>query len=182
MASTDPRKLKALLNQSQQQAVEDDEPAVEAGGDDAEEEGLDEEDLDGEEGDEEEITVEQLADKLKPAVETLNQIVDDFRAGGDKQPKAGIESLEELEEVGAELVHQFCEWTDDVGKKDFRKLGEALELEDVDGFVGWCRAVHKMEQDGSGEGDVDETEDKGEGGDEGDDQDGNVDEQEDDGE
>jgi hypothetical protein len=164
-SQVDPRKIKALLKDSQTSLEQGDDEEEEgaAGGDegDEEEEGADE----GGEG--EEVTVESLTEDLKPAVESINEIIDEFRTGSDAQPKAGIEQLEE--ELDAEAAHAFCEWTVEAGKKDFRKLGEALDLEDVDGFVGWCRAVRRAEEDGEGEGAGDEAEDEGaaEGGDDG---------------
>ena len=178
MASqVDPKKLKSMLNQSQTELNE--EPA------DEEEEGAGDEEPDDEaedDGDEaaEEQTVESLTEALKPAVATINEIIDEFRTGSDAQPKAGVEQLEETEGLDAEKVHGFCDWTEEAGKKDFRALGEALELEDVDGFVGWCRAGRKMEEEGGeGEGgdetdtgDGDEGEDDGDGGGEEDDEGG----------
>ena len=144
----DPKKLKSMLNQSQTELNE--EPA------DEEEEGAatgDEDPGAEDEGDDEteEQTVESLTESLKPAVATLNEIIDEFRTGSDAQPKAGVEQLEETEGLDVEAVHGFRDWTEEAGKKDFRALGEALELEDIDGFVGWCRAVRKMQEEGGGE-------------------------------
>jgi hypothetical protein len=190
-SQTDPRKLKALLRDSQAvipEADEDDEEATGAdGADGADEESGDEgdEEEDGDEGEGEELSVESLTESFKPAVATINEIIDEFRQGGDAQPEAGIEQLES--ELDSELVHSFCKWTDEVGKRDFRKLGEGLELEDVDGFVGWCRAVHKLEIEGDGDESDDEDEeseddgDEGEGGDEGGEEDAEDDGGEDEG-
>jgi len=153
MSSVDPGKLKSLVKNSQtelpdtedEEESEDTDEGDEGAGDDETED-----EADGDDGDEEEVTVDSLAESFAPAVASINEIIDEFRGGGDAQPKAGVEQLEE--DVDAETVHEFCAWTVDAGKKDFRKLGEALDLEDVDGFVGWCRAVRKMEEDGEGEG------------------------------
>lgn len=150
MASqVDPKKLKSMLNLSQTELNEEpgdeDEEAADEVPDEDEDEG-------GDEGETEEQTVESLTESLKPAVATINEIIDEFRTGTDAQPKAGVEQLEETEGLDAETVHEFCDWTEEAGKKDFRALGDALELEDVDGFVGWCRAVRKMEEEGEGEG------------------------------
>jgi hypothetical protein len=148
-SAVNPKHLQSLLQKSQTEL--EDEPGDEedaAADGEAEEPG----DESGDEGDEqEEHTVESMTEALKPAVATLNEIIDEFRTGSDAQPKAGVEQLEETEGVESEKVHAFCDWTEEAGKKDFRALGEALELEDVDGFVGWCRAVRKMKEDG-GEG------------------------------
>jgi hypothetical protein len=177
MASqVDPKKLKSMLNQSQtelnEEPADEEEEGESADGEESEDEGDEEGDEEGEEQ-----TVESLTKALKPAVATINEIVDEFRTGSDAQPKAGVEQLEEMEDLGAETVHGFCEWTEEAGKKDFRALGTALELEDVDGFVGWCRAVRKMEEEGGDEEDgegkadtgdeTDEEEPEGEGEDEG---------------
>ena len=149
-SQVDPKKVKALLNKSQTELEDPPEDEEEAAGA-VDEDGAADEEPDDEEGDEEEHTVESMTDALKPAVATLNEIVDEFRTGTDAQPKAGVETLEETDGIDAETVHEFCDWTEEAGKKDFRALGEALGLEDVDGFVGWCRAVRKMEEDGGGE-------------------------------
>jgi hypothetical protein len=169
-SQVNPKHLQSLLHKSQTELEpEDDEEADEDTEGDAG--AVDEEDESGDEGDEkEEHTVESLTEALKPAVATLNEIIDEFRTGSDAQPHAGVEQLEETEGLDAEKVHGFCDWTEEAGKKDFRALGEALELEDVDGFVGWCRAVRKMEEEGGeGEGGEEEPaeEDGGEGGEEG---------------
>ena len=154
-SQVDPKKLKSLLNKSQTELDEPEEEGQEDDGSDGAD-GADEAD-DADEGDEkEEHTVESMTDALKPAVDTLNEIVDEFRTGTDAQPKAGVEALEEA--IDAETAHEMCEWATEAGKKDFRMLGEALDLEDVDGFVGWMRAVRKMEDEGEGEGKGDEEE------------------------
>ena len=93
-SQTDPRKLKALLRDSQAvipEADEDDEEATGADGSD----GADEEEDTGDEGEAEGLTVESLAESFKPAVPTINEIIDEFRQGTDAQPEAGIEQLEE---------------------------------------------------------------------------------------
>ena len=151
MASTvNPKHLQSLLSKSQTEL--EDEPEDEGGATEDEVES-DEPGDEGDEGDEqEEHTVESMTEALTPAVATLNEIVDEFRTGSDAQPRAGVEQLEETEGLDAEKVHNFCDWTEEAGKKDFRALGEALQVEDVDGFVGWCRAVRKMEEEGGGEG------------------------------
>ena len=155
-SQVDPKKLKSLLNKSQTELDEPEEEGQEDAGSDGAD-GADEAD-EGDEDEKEEHTVESMTDALKPAVDTLNEIVDEFRTGTDAQPKAGVEALEEA--IDAETAHEMCEWATEAGKKDFRKLGEALDLEDVDGFVGWMRAVRKMEDEGEGEGKGDEEEEE----------------------
>jgi hypothetical protein len=169
-----PGKLKSFLKDSPNTAADaDDEEEKPEGADDDAGGAADDEETDDEGGDEEEVTVESLAADLKPAVAAINEIIDEFRTGSDEQPKKGVETLEETEGLDADKVHAFCKWTEEAGKKDFRALGDQLDLEDVDGFVGWCRAVRKMEEEGTGEGGgedekEDENEDEGaEGGDQG---------------
>jgi hypothetical protein len=158
-SAVDPRKLKSLLKDSQasipEDETEDEEQTVDETGDDESDE--------DEGGEGEEVTVDSLAKDLQPAVATLNELVDEFRANSGGDVYAGVEQLEEDEEIDSSVVHAFCDWTVEAGRKDFRKLGEALDVEDVDGFVGWCRAVRKMEEDGEGEGDGGD-EDEGEDG------------------
>jgi X-linked retinitis pigmentosa GTPase regulator len=161
-SQVDPKKLKSLLKSSQTEL--EDPPEAEAEDGEAPGEAEDEGDDEGEDGDGEEAehTVESMTAALQPAVATLNEIVDEFRTGTDAQPKAGVERLEE--DLDAKVAHELCEWATEVGKKDFRALGDALDLEDVDGFVGWMRAVRKMEDDGEGEtSGEEESEDEGEG-------------------
>ena len=155
-SQVDPKKLKSLLNKSQTELDEPEEEGQEDAGSDGAD-GADEAD-EGDEDEKEEHTVESMTDALKPAVDTLNEIVDEFRTGTDAQPKAGVEALEEA--IDAETAHEMCAWATEAGKKDFRMLGEALDLEDVDGFVGWMRAVRKMEDEGEGEGQGDEEEEE----------------------
>jgi hypothetical protein len=172
MANIPTGKLKAFLKDSPNAAADagDEEEKPDGTEDDAGDTGTDDEESDDEGGDEAEVTVESLAADLKPAVAAINEIIDEFRTGSDAQPKKGVEQLEETEGLDAEKVHAFCEWTEEAGKKDFRALGDQLDLEDVDGFVGWCRAVRKMEEEGGGEGgDENEGEDE-EGADEAGDQ------------
>ena len=128
ISQTDPRKLKALLKDSQAVISEEEDEDGGSGSDGADD--TDDEGAGGDAGDDDEqTTVESLTSSFKPAVAAINEIVDEFRTGTDAQPKAGLERLEE--EINAELVHDFCAWTDDVGKRDFRALGDGLDLEEV---------------------------------------------------
>ena len=139
MSTTDPAKLRALLRDSQQESEPEPEPELDEPAE-SPEDSMEDEDLASDDAPElGEATVESLAEALKPAVPTINAIVDDFRAGNEAQPHEGIEVLEE--ELDAATVHHFCQWVYEAGKKDFRALGDALDVEDIDGFVGLCRAI-----------------------------------------
>jgi hypothetical protein len=150
-SQVDPKKLQSLLKGSQaaSQSDDDDDGADSAASETSSADAGEDDDTDDEEGDEEEVTVESLTEALKSAVPTINEIIDEFRTGSGAQPKAGVEQLET--ELDADTVHGMCRWTEEAGKKDFRKLGEALDVEDVDGFVGWMRAVRKQQEEEGGE-------------------------------
>jgi hypothetical protein len=149
-SQVDPKKLQSLLKGSQAASQsDDDDDGADSAASETSSADTGEEDDDDEEDDEEEVTVESLTESLKSAVPTINEIIDEFRTGSGAQPKAGVEQLET--ELDADTVHGMCRWTEEAGKKDFRKLGEALDVEDVDGFVGWMRAVRKQQEEGGGE-------------------------------
>ena len=147
MAKISARKLKSLVRDSNQTSESDEDEGA-AGATD--EQDQDDEGDDDEDGGEPEVTVESLAKDLEPGLSVLNEAVDAYRTGDEDQPHAGLEALEE--EVDAKVVHDLEEWSEEAGKKDFRKLGDELGVDDTDAFVGFMRKVRaRQEEKGTAE-------------------------------